>query len=384
MSFAFIYTASSDTGTVAAWATVNLYFTSVTTGFEYTFGSGSAGAFSLIGSGGVNSIENSFNPITSSDTSNPTIYVYSYSVTIPSGQGDDGLSVQATWPANTGTQTLQISGPNDDGTYYSLSSPPPASDNDQFLTQYTTTTSQSVITNGSTTNQAVLLPAGAYNFEVESTYLFASTSDVTFTNQLYYQPPTVEIDSVTSPALNFVPYDERLCRRRPGVEHDDHPLCPDKQLRLRRQGGRFVRILRELERGPARRPDDQPFRLLPGVPIYIYAIINDGTNSAVYSALSSAITPLPNLVGQVLDQFGNPIAGLTIFLDLNNDGTYDVPNVSANGTSDLAADPSTVTDADGDFFFNDLESYQSDGCALSRLQRDGAHAIPVVHTDLAE
>ncbi len=359
MSFAFIYTASSNTGTVAAWATVNLYFTSVTTGFEYSFSDTSSGAFSLIGSGGVNQIENSFNSITSSDESTPTTYVYLYSVTVSSGSGSDGLSVQATWPANSGTQTLEISGPNDNGTYYSLSSSPPSSDNDQFLTQYTTTTSQSVITNGSATNQAVALPAGTYNFEVESTYEFASTSDVTFTNQLYYQPPTVAITAVPSQALNFVP---SMTGFAAGALSSNTTITLYAQTSSSGYAGKEVGSFGYSANSNGTLQDVPTINLSdysPGVAVYIYAIINDGTNSAVYSALSSAIIPLPNLVGQVLDQFGNPIAGLTIFLDLNNDGTYDVPNVSANGTSDLVADPSTVTDTDGDFFFNDLESYQN-------------------------
>jgi hypothetical protein len=358
MGFAFIYTASSNSGSVAAWININLLFTTVTTGFEYNFSAGSAGTFELIGAGGVNSIQNAFNSISSADTAVPTVYVYSYAVTVPSGSGADGVSVQATWPANSGTQTLEISGPNDNGTYYSLSTPPPSSDNDQFLTQYTTTTSQSVITNGSETNPAVLLPPGTYNFEIESTYEFASSSDVSFTNQLYYQPPTVAITSVPSTALTFVP---AMTGFAAGA------LASDTTITLYAQTANSGYVGKEvgsfgysanasgvLQNVPA--IDLASYS--PGVAIYIYAIINDGTNTAVYSALSSAIIPVPNLVGRVIDQFGNPIAGLTVFLDLNNDGMDDVPNVSG-ATSSLATDPSAVTNLNGDYYFNNLASYST-------------------------
>jgi len=359
MSFAFIYTASSNTGIVGAWINVNVYFTTITTGFEYSFSSGSSGSFSLIGAGGVNSIENSFNAISSSDSSTPPVYVYSYSATIASGSGSDGLSVQAIWPANSGTQTLLISGPNDNGTYYSLASPPPSSDQDQFLTSYTTATSQSVLTNGSSTNPSVALPAGTYTFEVQSTYEFPSTSDVTFTNQLYYQPPSVSITSVPSKALTFVP---TMSGFAAGALALNTTITLYAQTSSSGYAGKEVGsfgysvnssgVLQSV-------PTIDLSSYSPGVPIYIYAIINDGTNTAVYSALSPAIIPVPNLVGQVLDQFGNPIAGLTIFLDLNNDGTDDVPNVSANGTSTLVADPSVSTNLNGDYYFNNLGSYMT-------------------------
>jgi SdrD B-like domain len=356
MSFAFVYTASSNTGSVAAWINVNLYFTTVTTGFEYNFSAGSSGSFGLIGAGGVNSIKNAFNSISSADANTPTIYVYSYAVTVAAGSGSDGLSVQATWPANSGTQTLEINGPNDNTTYYSLSSPPPSSDNDEFLTQYTTTTSQSVITNGSETNATVLLSPGTYNCEIQSTYAFGSTSDVVFTNQLYYQPPTVAITSVPSSALTFVP---TLTGSAAGALQSNTTITLYAQIASSGYSGSEVGSFGFSVNSGGQLQNVPPINLSdysPGVPIYIYAIINDGTNSAVYSALSSKIIPVPNLVGQVLDQFGNPIAGITVFLDLNDDGIDTVSNVSGASTT-LATDPSTVTNANGNYYFNNLAQY---------------------------
>ncbi len=263
MSFAFIFTASSDSGTVAAWTSVNCFFFTVTTGFEYNFDSHSTGSFALIGAGGVNSIENSFNAISSADSSTPPVYVYTYSVTVPSGSGSNGVSVQATWPSNSGTQTLLLSGPNDNGTYYSLTSPNlPATDD--FLTSYTTSTSQSVLTSGSSTNTSVLLPPGTYNFEIQSTYEFPSTSSVTFTNQLYYQPPTVAITSVPPSALAFVPSMTGFAAGALRVEHDDHALRGHEQFGLHGQGSRLVRVLGQFQRRPAKRAEHQPFELLAG------------------------------------------------------------------------------------------------------------------------
>ena len=118
----FLYSASSNSGSIAAWTSVNCYFFTVTTGFEYSFSSGSSGVFSVIGFNAVGNIESQFNSITSSDTSTPPTYTYSYVVNVDASSGANGLSVQASWPANSGTQTLLVSGPNDNGNFYSLTS----------------------------------------------------------------------------------------------------------------------------------------------------------------------------------------------------------------------------------------------------------------------
>lgn len=358
MDFAFIYTASSNTGTVAAWCNVNCYFTTVTTGFQYTFDSGSTGDFSLIGAGGVSDIENQFNSIASADNSTPPTYVYSYSVTVPSGSGANGLSVQAMWPSNDGTQTLLISGPNDNGTYYSVSSSSLPS-NDDFLTSYTTSTSQSVMTTGSATDPTVLLPAGTYNFEIQSTYEFGSTSDVTFTNQLYYEAPSVSITSVPSAALTFIP---SLSGFAAGALASGTTVTLYAQSSSTGYNGKEVGSFGYSVNSSGQLQNVPSIDLSsysPGVPIYIYAVINDGVNTPVYSAVSSPITPVPNLVGRIIDQFGNPISGIRVFLDLNNDQTYDAPVTDSTGAVTQPGDPSMITNAAGYYYFNDLESYTS-------------------------
>ncbi len=378
MSFAFIFSASSDSGTVAAWINVNCFFATITTGFEYSFNSNSAGSFSLIGAGGVNSIENSFNSISSSDANTPPIYVYTYSVTVAASSGENGLSVQASWPANLGTQTLLISGPSDDDTFYSVSSSGVPSDDD-FLTSYTTSTSQSVLTTGSSTSTTVPLPAGTYTFEVQSTYEFSSTSDVTFTNQLYYEAPTVAITSVPTSALAFVPsmtgFAAGALAANTTITLYASSSSSGYQGKEVGSFGYSVNSSGDLQGVPTINLSSYA----PGVPIYIYAIINDGTNTAVYSAYSSAIIPVPNLVGKVVDQFGNPIAGMRIFLDLNDDQNYDAPVYSAAGTLTEAGDPSVTTNLDGDYYFNDLAAYEFNRCRLSDVPRDGRHAIAFIH-----
>jgi protocatechuate 3,4-dioxygenase beta subunit len=108
----------------------------------------------------------------------------------------------------------------------------------------------------------------------------------------------------------------------------------------------------------------------PGVPIYIYAVINDGVNTSVYSAYSTKIVPLPNLVGQIVDQFGNPIAGVTVFLDLNNTGQYVAPIYSTSGSDAITTpgDPVAVTNLSGVYYFNDLASYASTDIGYSTFR----------------
>ena len=359
ISFAFIYTASSNSGLVAAWTTINCGI-NITTGFQYNFSSGSSGDFQLIGAGGVNNIENDFNSITSSDNSVPPTYVYSYTVTVPSGSGANGLSVIGTWPSNSGTQTLGVSLPSNQTAYYYPNATAPS--NVEFLTSYTTPTTQSILTSGSSTNTTVLLPAGTYTFQLQSSTQFASQSCVTFTNQLYYEAPNITVSSVPTKALAFTP---NLTGYAAGA------LAPNATITVYtdtdssgyngKSAGTFAYSVSNTATGGSllNVPSIDLSSYAPGVPIYIYAIINDGTNTPVNSTYSSAIIPVPNVVGQVLDQFSNPISGIRAFLDLNDDGNYDAPVVAANGTITTPGDPSAITNASGSYFFNNLESYSS-------------------------
>ena len=362
MSFAFIYTASTNSGLVGAWTTVNCGI-NITTGFQYNFSSGSSGSFELIGAGGVNSIENDFNSITSSDNSVPPTYVYTYSVTVPSGSGSNGISVQAIWPSNNGTQTIGVSGPNNNGTYYqyttSASSIP---DTIEFLTAYTTPTTQSVLYNGSPTNTSVLLTPGTYNFQVQSSYEFASTSCITWTNQLYYESPNITVNSVPSKALAFVP---SLTGYAAGALASNTTVTlyidTDNSGYNGKSSGTFPYSVSNTTTGGTllNVPSLDLSSYAPGVPLYIYAVINDGTNTAVTSTYSAAVIPVPNLIGNVIDQFGNPLSGIRMFLDLNNNQMYDSPVYASNGTMTFAGEPTVTTNANGSYYFNGLESYSS-------------------------
>ena len=365
ISFAFLYTASSNSGIVAAWTSVNCGI-NITTGFQYAYSSGSSGDFSLIGAGGVNSIKNDFNSITSSDNSVPPVYVYSYTVTVPAGSGSNGISVIASWPANSGTQTLGVSLPGNQTLFYfpntTASSVPT---NVEFLTSYTSTKSQSILVDGSATNATVLLPPGTYTFQLQSSFEFSSTSCVTFTNQLYYEAPTINISSVPAKALAFTP---SLTGFAAGA------LAPNATVTIYidtnssgyngKSAGTFAYSVSNTTTGGSllNVPSIDLSSYAPGVPIYIYAVINDGTNTPVNSTYSSSIIPVPNVVGQILDQFGNPISGIRVFLDLNDDQNYDAP-VYTNGILTSPGDPSMITNINGNYFFNHLEIYNGSNTA---------------------
>jgi len=378
MSFAFIYTASTNTGTVAAWTTV---FGTCTTGFEYTFGSSSSGVFSLIGAGGVNSITNAFNAITStSDT--PPVYDYTYTVTIPTTvTGEYGVSVQASWPSNSGTQSLWVNGPNDaSGTYYSVASPPPSGSKDSydFLTQYNSATSQSMMVYGAGTSTSTALPPGTYTFEIQSSVQFSSVNSVAWSNQLYYEAPQVAITSAPSQALTFTPSMTGFAASSlaAGATVTLYADTNSSGYTGSKVGSfAFSANASGVLQGV---PSIDLSAYSPGVPIYIYAIINDGVNSAVYSAYSTKIIPEPNLVGQILDQFGNPIAGVTVFLDLNNTGQYVAPvySTSGSGATTTSGDPVAVTNQNGDYYFNDLAGYSTTDIGYSTFRVDAVMPNP--------
>ena len=374
MGFAFIYTASSGVGTVAAWATVNLGFCNVTSGFQYTFDSKSSqdGGLEIIGASQVNGLSNEVNSIASADASTPPIYTYTYTVVIPNtATGEYGLSVQASWPTNSGTQQLLISGPNDTSAngslnYYSATATSLSSttlpSNDYYSFQTISSTSQSVMvvgsattTNGTTTASTTIpLTPGTYTFEVESSYEFASGSDITWSQQIYYTAPSVAIASVPTQALSFVPSMTGFAASQLQANTTVTLYADANSSGYQgKQVGSFA-----FQANSSGALTNVPYIDLsafsPGVPIYIYAVINDSTNTPVYSAYSAPVIPEPDIVGQVVDQFGNPLPGLTVFLDLNGNGIYDTANLNSTSTT---TEPSAVTNASGYYYFSGLESY---------------------------
>jgi hypothetical protein len=63
--------------------------------------------------------------------------------------------------------------------------------------------------------------------------------------------------------------------------------------------------------------------LLPG-DYYIYAVIDDGTNTPVFSAYSDAFEPQYAVLGTVNNQHNDPLAGWTVFVDVNRNGRFDL------------------------------------------------------------
>src|SRR5690606_32196529 len=50
---------------------------------------------------------------------------------------------------------------------------------------------------------------------------------------------------------------------------------------------------------------------------FLYLVINDGTNNAVFSAYSTGFRPPQVLQGTVANQGGQPLSGWQVFADLN-------------------------------------------------------------------
>ena len=389
MGFAFIYTASSGVGTVAAWASVNLGFVSVTSGFQYTFDSKSSqdGGLQIIGASQVSSLNSKVNNIASASSSVPPIYTYAYTVTIPStATGEYGLSVQATWPSNSGAQQLLISGPNDTNAtgglnYYSATATSLSSTSvpstDYYSFQTVNGTSQSVMvvgsatTSGGTTTASTTVPLapGTYTFEVESSYQFSSGSDISWSQQIYYSAPTVAITSVPTKALSFVPAmtgfaaSQLAANTTITLYADSNPSgYQGKSAGSFAYSATAAGVLNNV-------PTIDLSSFSPGVPIYIYAVINDGTNSAVYSKYSTAVIPEPDIVGQVIDQFGNPISGVTVFLDINGNGLYDAPGGYSGGTTNTG-EPSAITGVNGAYYFSGLEAYSGSDLGYPNFKVD--------------
>ena len=86
--------------------------------------------------------------------------------------------------------------------------------------------------------------------------------------------------------------------------------------------------------------------------VYFYAVIEDGINPPFQSVISSAYTIEFDVVGSITvdDPTGDVVAeGLRIFIDLDNDGSFDT-----DSTGDL--EPFSLINEDGEFSFPDLDS----------------------------
>ena len=193
---------------------------------------------------------------------------------------------------------------------------------------------------------------------MESTYQFASTTDVAFTNQLYYQPPTISVTNVPSNALTFVPV---LAGSAAGNLASGTTVTLYTDTSSSGYTGKPVATFPYSASNGVLQgvPTIDLSSYAPGVPIYVYATINDGVNTTVTSGYSTPIVPVPNLIGQIVDQFNNPLSGIRVFLDLNNDQTYDAPVIASDGTVTSPGDPSVITNLNGDYYFNDLPGYSS-------------------------
>lgn len=85
--------------------------------------------------------------------------------------------------------------------------------------------------------------------------------------------------------------------------------------------------------------------------VYFYAVIEDGVNPPLQSVISAAYTIEFDLIGTIVvnDSTGEVVAeGLRIFIDLDNDGSFDT-----DSTGDL--EPFSLVNELGEFSFQDLD-----------------------------
>jgi hypothetical protein len=325
----------------AAWVSVNLIFTSFDIGFEVDFDK----HVSVIGNSQVHDIEQMTDQ-------GPQVYHYYGSITIPPAGAPGGVTnatVSVDWPQDQGTQTVSITLP--DGTTYDesrfsstnglISLVNPAGAN---------TPTSRVVHLEQSKDPFVALTPGVYQLTLTSNYQFNTAP--TFTAVVGYTKPTIDQPVVgagapsgaapfaapvmlTGKVVTSLGPSARVTlfvdRDGSGYHGTPMPGAADLPIQVDSQGNWSLQA------------NWDQTGLLP-LPYYLYAVINDGTNTPQYSAYSAPYTPLPPLSGTVSDPYpghnGAALAGITVYLDLNHNGQFDP-----------ATDPSTVTGPTGFYSF---------------------------------
>lgn len=320
----------------AAWVSVDLIFTSVDIGFKVDFDK----SVSVIGNRQVHDIEQD------SDQA-PQVYHYYGSITIPpqdSPAGATNATISVDWPEAEGSQTVSITLPNGDkydqsqfastGGLISLINPAGQNSATSF-----------VIHVEQSSDPFVGLATGVYEVALTSTHQFSSPP--TFAAVVGYTKPVIDEPTLMPSVSSGVPVDM--------MGKVVSTLGPDARVTLfvdSDNQGYDGKILSSAANLPITVNSDGVWSLdetwnqsgLIPLPYYVYAVINDGTNTPVFSAYSAASIPTPALSGIVSDPYpghnGGALSGFTVYLDLNNNGQFDA-----------GSDPSTVTGATGFYSF---------------------------------
>ena len=283
-------------GFVAAWTKVKLLFTNVDVGFQFDFASGDA---RVIGSSQINADKKS-----ASNEGSQT-YIYPATFTVPKGATRATLQVE--WPTAGGTQTIGVSG---DGWK-------PASADSQgrllqehfnstqdknfvgLIPEYNSSKTLSVSLEGSNTDDDfAFLPVQSGNYTL---YLFSSVkfdpSDLVFQGTFHFPKPTLDVSSSSSQNDGTVPMQLQFeldpafvdqTRVNVYIDQYDPTLGPNEQA--------FNGTLIEsLSNKPVTLSDNSqkgtleiqvPVEGLFPIPYYIYAVIDDGTNTSVISTVA--------------------------------------------------------------------------------------------------
>jgi hypothetical protein len=330
LDFALEYHADlpSSDSFAAAWTHVDLLFSSFDIGFKVDFN----GDVSVIGNDEVDAINNG------NDNPTPQVYRYYASFVAPLGAtyGTLGMS----WPAAAGTQSIAVlppggSTPIDEGEFN------PNTNGLALVPQYSspnTPNAKTVHVVGDVNDPNKPLPAGVYQLILTSTSKLVSAP--TFKGVFGYPKPTISVGDLPPDPTGTVPV--------PLTTSVDEGFASLTRISLfadSNNSGYNGTPIPGLVNVPYQSNPTltwDPAGLLP-LPYYVYAVINDGTNTPVYSAYSQAVTPIPALSGIVADpkNGGKPLSGFTVYLDDNHNGQFDP-----------GSDPSTTTGPSGFYAFN--------------------------------
>lgn len=315
-------------GFVAAWLELDI-FHKFDVGIEYDFED--RHKFSLIGTKGVNAIKagSSNDPVTQT-------YQYVSSFTVPNGATIGTLSVD--WPSSAAAQAVDAKVAVRPGAGAAIDQAQFSATNGLTLvTQLADSSSSVVNVVGSSADRTMALPAGEYQLILTSKVQFATPP--TFQATFSYPKPTI-----TAPALPPTSSAASIPLQLTGTVDAAFVNATTASVYLDTDGSGYDGTL--IARGVPYK--DGKFDtslnlngLLP-LPYYVYAIINDGTNTPVRSAYSNAVIPTPPLTGTVGNLNNSQgLSGWTVYLDANGNGTFDP-----------ATDPFTTTGATGFYAFD--------------------------------
>lgn len=333
---------------VAAWVTfdVDLLFYSydVKVGVLYNFDNKD---FKVIGGGTIDSLANY-----KFDTDAQYDYVNTFNLNSSPDAARNGATaaeLTVTWPQIIGTQSVEVTMP--DGTIIKQADFNSGTNGLKLVPQLTTG-QQTTVLLVNPEGADLPLPAGLYKLTLVSSYNF-DTSQVKFAvTQSYPAPVVAEVRLAAataaglSPATALVPVtargtiDQGFQPRATITLYQDDIEDTDASRATPIAGAVDLPAATD---GPGKwmvKATWDTSRLLPVTKYFVFAVINDGTNPPVSSfstARSAVILPLEAIYGTVRNtrpgpQNGQPIAGVTVYVDLNQSGHFDAgePQVTTN------------------------------------------------------